>query len=201
MAKELLVTPVAELRWCNMIEPRHQFDKSKPLAWTCDMLLLNNNPEHQKFLLELEDQFTALHGSRKRRAEKGFPWKPDKEKPESITVLKFKSQQFQRKDGSFADGPKIIDARKHPWDGSAIGNGSTGRIAFTIYDWEGETGCGITLQPQALQVIEFEPYEAKDPTDAFGEVEGYSVSSAADSFGEDPSADPAGWTDGDEEPF
>jgi len=29
----------------------------------------------------MEDQFIALHGSRKRRAEKGFPWKPDKERP------------------------------------------------------------------------------------------------------------------------
>jgi hypothetical protein len=189
MAKELLVTPVAELRWCNLIEPRHQFDKSKPLAWTCDLVLENKNKEHAQFLLDLEDQFTSLHGSRKRRAEKGFPWKADKENPATHTVVKFKAQQFQRKDGSLADGPKIIDAKKTPWDGATIGNGSTGRLAFTIYDWEGDNGCGITLEPKALQIIHFEAYEASNAVDAFGEVDGYSQPGVASAFDNEPADD------------
>jgi hypothetical protein len=112
MAKDLFRTPLAAVRWAHLITPRHQLDRSKPLAWTCDLLLANNDEKAQAFLLAMEDQFIALHGSRKRRAEKGFPWKPDKEKPSEITVVRFKVPQFQRRDGSLSEGPRIVDARE-----------------------------------------------------------------------------------------
>ena len=76
MAKDIFRTPLAEVRWAHLITPRHQLDKSKPKAWTADLLLANSDEKAQSFLLAMEDQFIALHGSRKRRAEKGFPWKP-----------------------------------------------------------------------------------------------------------------------------
>ncbi|MEX0588358.1 MAG: hypothetical protein WD136_03795 [Cyanobium sp.] len=100
MAKTIFRTPLAEARWAHLISPRHQLDKSKPKAWTCDLLLANSDEKAQSFLLAMEDQFIALHGSRKRRAEKGFPWKADKEKPSELTVVRFKVPQFQRRDGS-----------------------------------------------------------------------------------------------------
>ena len=81
MAKDIFRTPLAEVRWAHLITPRHQLDKSKPKARTADLLLPNSDEKAQSFLLAMEDQFIALHGSRKRRAEKGFPWKPDREKP------------------------------------------------------------------------------------------------------------------------
>jgi hypothetical protein len=102
----------------------------------------------------MEDQFIPLHGNRQRRAEKGFTWKADQEKPSEITVLRFKVPQFQRRDGSLSEGPRIVDARKQPWDGAAIGNGSKVIVAFDIYDWDGENGCGMTFQPLAVQVVE-----------------------------------------------
>ncbi len=175
MAKDIFRTPLAEVRWAHLITPRHQLDKSKPKAWTADLLLPNTDEKAQSFLLAMEDQFIALHGSRKRRAEKGFPWKPDKEKPSEITVVRFKVPQFQRRDGSLSEGPRIVDARKQPWDGAAIGNGSKVIVAFDIYDWDGENGCGMTFQPRAVQVVEFVPYEQVDPTDGFEEVEGYTT--------------------------
>ena len=112
MAKTVFRTPLAAVRWAHLITPRHQLDKSKPKAWTCDLLLPNNDEQAQSFLLAMEDQFIALHGSRKRRAEKGFPWKADKEKPSELTVVRFKVPQFQRRDGSLSEGPRIVDARK-----------------------------------------------------------------------------------------
>jgi hypothetical protein len=142
------------------------------------LLLPNSDEKAQSFLLAMEDQFIALHGSRKRRAEKGFPWKPDKEQPNEITVVRFKVPQFQRRDGSLSEGPRIVDAKKQPWDGAAIGNGSKVIVAFDIYDWDGENGCGMTFQPRAVQVVEFVPYEQVDPTDGFEEVEGYTTSGA-----------------------
>jgi hypothetical protein len=48
-------------------------------------------------------------------------------------------------------------------------------VAFDIYDWDGENGCGMTFQPRAVQVVEFVPYEQVDPTDGFEEVEGYTT--------------------------
>ena len=152
MAKDIFRTPLAEVRWAHLITPRHQLDKSKPKAWTADLLLPNSDEKAQSFLLAMEDQFIALHGSRKRRAEKGFPWKADKEKPSELTVVRFKVPQFQRRDGSLSDGPRIVDSRKQPWDGAAIGNGSRVIVAFDIYDWDGENGCGMTFQPRAIQV-------------------------------------------------
>lgn len=49
----------------------------------------------------------------------------------------------------------IVDAKKQPWDGAAIGNGSKVVVAFDIYDWDGENGCGMTFQLRAVQVVEF----------------------------------------------
>ena len=143
MAKDIFRTPLAEVRWAHLITPRNQLDKSKPKAWTADLLLPNGDEKAQAFLLAMEDQFIALHGSRKRRAEKGFPWKADKEKPSEITVV----------------------------------------VAFDIYDWEGENGCGMTFQPRAVQVVEFVPYEQVDPTDGFEEVDGYTTTAAAAASG------------------
>lgn len=178
MSKELFRTPLAEVRWAHLITPRPQLDRTKPLAWSCDLLLAASDQAAQTFLLAMEDQFIARHGSRKRRAEKGFPWKPDKEHPDQFTVVRFKVPQFQRRDGSLSEGPRIVDAKKQPWSGAAIGNSSKVVIAFDIYDWEGENGCGMTFQPRAVQVVEFVPYEQVDPIDGFQEVDGYSAAQA-----------------------
>ena len=180
MAKEIFRTPLADVRWAHLITPRPQLDRNKPMAWTADLLLPSGSEQTQSFLLAMEDQFIARHGSRKRRAEKGFPWKPDKEKPGEITVVRFKLPQFQRRDGSLSEGPRIVDAKKQPWDGAAIGNGSRVIVAFDIYDWDGENGCGMTFQPRAVQVVEFVPYEQIDPTAGFDEREGYSSADAID---------------------
>ena len=114
MAKDIFRTPLAAVRWAHLITPRHQLDKSKPKAWTADLLLPNGDEKAQSFLLAMEDQFIALHGSRKRRAEKGFPWKPDKEKPSEITVVRFKVPQFERRDGSLSEGRASSMPRSSP---------------------------------------------------------------------------------------
>lgn len=171
MAADILYTPVAEARWVHLITPRPQLDASKPPAWSCDLLLRQDNPEHAEFLARLEAVYVDLHGSKKRRSDKGTPWKPDKADP-TIMVVKFKTQQFTRRDGTEAPGPRIIDASRQPWDGAAIGNGSQLRLSFVVYPWERAEGTGISLQPRAAQVVEFIPYEQADATEGFGEVEG-----------------------------
>ena len=193
MATEILYSPQAPVRWAHLINARETLDPSKPKAFTCELLLSSSNPKHVEFLVKLDALFTDTHGARKKRSDKGTPWKTDKD-DSNITVVKFKSNEFVRDDGSKAAGPRIIDSRKQPWDGSEIGNNSEVILAFTIYGWERPEGTGLSLQPKAVQVVTFVPRAdlGEAATDGFSEQEGgYSV------------AQPAGFVDefADEAPF
>ena len=188
MASETFYSPKAPVRWAHLITAREQLDSAKPRAWSCELVLTNADPAHAEFLNRLEQAFVDHHGAKKRRSDKGLPWKPDKENPTTHTVVKFKATEFVREDGSKAAGPKIIDSRKQPWDGQAIGNGSTVILAFTTYGWERPEGAGLSLQPKACQVVDLVPLAVDDGIDGFAEQEGgYSVTAApgfADEFDE-----------------
>jgi hypothetical protein len=177
MASDIHFSPAAPVRWCHLITARTQLDESKPRAWTCELVLDNNDPKHKAFIAKLDAIFTETHGTKKKRSDKGQPWKPDKEDP-TKTVVKFKAQEFVREDGSKATGPQIIDAKRQPWDGSQIGNGSELIIKFSTYGWERPEGTGLSLQPKAAQVVKFTAREEQDATDGFEEQEGYSVADA-----------------------
>lgn len=182
MATETHYSPRAVVRWAHLIHARPQLDESKPHAWTCELVLEpKSNPSHAQFLERLEAIFVEAHGSKKRRSDKGLPWKADKEDP-NRTVVRFKTQQFTRQDGSQAPGPRIIDAKKQPWDGAAIGNGSEIMLSFTTYAWERPEGVGLSLQPKAAQVLHLVPREEQDATEGFEEQEGYSVGQAVGGF-------------------
>ena len=194
MPSEILYSPQAPVRWAHLITARETLDPSKPKAFTCELLLSSSNPKHVAFLTRLDQVFTDTHGAKKRRSDKGTPWKTDKDDG-TLTVVKFKAQEFVRDDGSKAAGPRVLDSRKQPWDGSEIGNGSEVILAFTTYGWERPEGTGLSLQPKAVQVVTFVPRAdlGDAAADGFTEQEGgYSV------------AQPAGFVDefGDEEaPF
>lgn len=178
MATEILYSPLAEVRWAHLIAPRAQMDPEKPLAWSVELLLPLQGADSQAFLEALERQFVEAHGSKKRRSDKGEPWKPDKDQPAQLMVVKFKAQQLVRRDGSLAPGPRLIDARKQAWSGAEIGNGSRLVIAYVVHAWDRPEGVGITLIPRAAQVVHYEPYQESDPTGGFSEQEGYSQSEA-----------------------
>lgn len=178
MPSEILYSPLAPVRWAHLITAREQLDPSKPKAWTCELLLSQSDPKHVDFLVHLGQIFTETHGAKKKRSDKGTPWKTDKEDT-TITVVKFKAQEFVREDGSKAAGPRIIDARKQPWDGQQIGNLSKVILAFTTYGWERPEGTGLSLQPKAVQVVDLVPYTQETGLDGFEEQEGYSVATAA----------------------
>ena len=174
MASDIHFTPAAPVRWCHLISARTQLDESKPKAWTCELVLDNNDTKHMAFLAKLDQIFTDTHGTKKKRSDKGQPWKPDKDDP-TKTVVKFKALEFIREDGSKATGPQIIDAKRQAWDGSQIGNASQLIIKFSTYGWERPEGTGLSLQPKAAQVLTFVPREQEDATDGFEEQDGYSV--------------------------
>jgi hypothetical protein len=180
---KVMYTPLAEARWAYLVEPRAQMDPDKPYAWSVDLVMVANDPKTIAFQKKLEEAFIAEHGANKRRSDKGFPMKPDKENPD-LMVVKLKAQQLTRRDGSTAPGPTVIDAKKKPWDGSSIGNGSQVITAFKIHPWTRPEGCGISLILKAAQVVHFVPYLQDDGVDGFDEQEGYSIPSAAAMFDE-----------------
>lgn len=171
MPKERFKTPVAPVRWAKLLAPQKQYDPDKPLAWSCDMLLDNSDPEHQAWLQQMEDQYVANHGKAKKSIY-AYPWNIDKD-DSNITVVKFKRTQFTQRDGSLSQGPVIMDAKQHPWNMSEeIGNGSKLIIAFDIYAWANTGGNGLSFQPIAAMVVDLVPYERLDPAALLEPIEG-----------------------------
>ena len=188
MASETFFSPLAPVRWAHLIKARPQMDPSKPNAWSVDLVLdPNANPAHKAFLAKLGAIFADTHGTKKKTSDKGQPWKADKEDPTKV-IVKFKAQEFVRDDGSKAAGPQVIDSKRQPWDGSAIGNGSELIVKFTTYGWERPEGTGLSLQVKAAQVVEYVAREEENAADGFAEQEGYSVGATpayVDEFGSD----------------
>ena len=190
MASETFFTPQAPVIWAQLINARPQMDPSKPNAWSVDLVLSPNTmPKHKAFIDKLDQIFSDTHGTKKKRSDKGQPWKADKENPSQV-IVKFKTQEFEREDGTKATGPQLIDSKRQPWDGKAIGNGSEMIIKFTTYGWERPEGTGLSLQVKAAQVLKYVAREEEDATAGFDEQDGYSVSTANPSW-ENPS-----WTSG-----
>lgn len=189
MASETFYSPKAPVRWAHLINADEYEGK---YSYSCELVLEpKTNPAHAAYLERLEAEFIALHGAKKARSSKGTPWRPDKDDA-SKTVVRFKANRFENEDGSHSKGPRIVDAKKAPWDGREIGNGSEVIVGHTVYPWSRSEGCGITLQPRAVQVVNFIPRE--DPgeqiAEGFEEQDGFSVAAAAtdgyvDEFGDE----------------
>lgn len=183
MAKQTFQAPLGTVRWCHLITARKQYDETKPPAFSTELLLPSAEPSTAKFIRQMEAYFIEQHGAKAKRSQYAFPWSPDKEQADALTVVKFKRQQFTDKTtGQPQPGPRIIDSQCNPWDGAIIGNGSKLLIKFDVYAWEGAAGCGLSFQPLAAQVVEFVPYERADAAESFEPVAGGYVAGAASVF-------------------
>ena len=186
---ETFYSPKAPVRWAHLITADEYEGK---YSYSCELVLSpETEPTHKAFIKLLNTEFVMLHGAKKPRSSKGTPWKPDKDDTSKV-VVRFKANRFDNEDGTHTKGPRIVDAKKQPWDGREIGNGSELIVGFTIYPWSRSEGCGISLQPKACQVVTFIPREdaGEKVAEGFVEQDGFSV------------ADPSGYVDefGDEEP-
>lgn len=166
--KKVHVTPVAECQWAKILEAEHnRFDPEKAPAYSIELLLDSQNPEHVQFLMEAEDLWNT-YAEGKRKSIHAFPWQPHKDKS-NLTVMRFKLPEFTRKDGSKSEGPRVVDALKRPWQpGVKVGNGSKVQIAFDVYVWDSRTGAGMTFQPKVVMVVDHVAYEERgtDPEEA-----------------------------------
>ena len=177
MASETFYSPKAPVRYVHLI---HADEYKGKWFYSVEMILDDSNTAHKSFLARLETEFSAEHGAKKKRAPHGAPWAPIDGQP-GKTRVRFKTNRFQNDDGTFTKGPRLVDAKKQPWNGAEIGSGSEMIVGFTIRGWDGEEGCGITLLPKAAQVVAYVPREdaGEQVAEGFDEVEGgYAVADA-----------------------
>lgn len=177
MASETFYSPKASVRYAHLITAELYKEKWN---YSVELILDDSNPAHKAFLQRLESEFVALHGTKRERAKGGEPWASI---GEGQTRVRFKTRRFENSDGTFSKGPRIVDAKKTPWDGREIGNGSEMIIGFTIRSWT-DDGAGISLLPKACQVVSFVPREdaGEAVADGFEEQDGFSVAAAADGY-------------------
>jgi len=174
---ETFMSPVAEVRWCKLMDPVAAYDPNKK-EYTIDMVLDFNNEEHKAFIEKIEQHYLDEHGKNAKRSQHAINLKADKEN-DALSILKFKLPAFMDKKGNYTPGPTIMDAAKNPWGGAEIGNGSKMKIQYSIYAWGGSGGAGITFQPHVCQVIDFNEYTSQpkgDPS-AFDPIPGGFVAS------------------------
>ncbi len=181
MASELFISPCCPVRYAHLITAGFYDNK---WTYSVELILDENNAEHKAFIEQLESEFVAHHGAKKNRAEKGTPWAiPGKNKNGKI-FLKFKTNR-DFADGTQASPPPIIDAKRQPWDGREIGNGSELKIRYKIIRWDRGEGCGVTLIPKACQVVSFVPREddGQQAAEEFDEVaDGFALANDASGF-------------------
>jgi len=78
-----------------------------------------------------------------------------------------------KKDGSKREAPRVIDAKRNPWDSRLIGNGSTVKVKIQPYEYEYAGKAGVTSDLMAVQVIDLVPYG--DPSGDFQEEDGFTI--------------------------
>lgn len=78
-----------------------------------------------------------------------------------------------KRDGSKRDAPRVIDAKKMPWDNRLIGNGSAVKVKIQPYEYAYAGKAGVSADFMAMQVIDLVPYG--DPSGDFQEEDGFSI--------------------------
>jgi len=177
MASETFYSPKAPVRYAHLITADLYKEKWN---YSVELILDDNNSAHKAFLAKLEAEFVSLHGAKRDRAKNGEPWSSI---GEGRTCVRFKTRRFENSDGTFSKGPRLVDAKKQPWNGQEIGNGSEMIVGFTIRDWT-DDGAGISLLPKACQVVSWVPREdaGEQVAEGFEEQEGYSVAAAPNGY-------------------
>lgn len=186
MARETLISPLGDLMWAQVLKPGIQ-NRGKPSekeVWSVDLLLPKSDPEAQAFVTSIKKLFVHEFGTAARPGQNGMPFKTyldDQGNETDLWKIAF-SRNTVTKRGTELSPPAVQDAKGNPWPKDLlIGNGSTGKVAFTYFPWDNpEGGKGVSLQLEAVRVITLQEYAPPSPADAFGEPEeGFTLPAAA----------------------
>ena len=171
-ANNIMITPEGELEWCKALgQPRGYQGSDEAREWSSILVLPQESAE--MLISILREEYMEYHG-KKKPAQYGLPWKKhtDEEGNETgKTAFTFKRKEFAY-NGEANTPPLVVDSSgTNKWPATKlIGNGSTGKVRFHSYPWSGKSGCGMTLELRAIQVLKHKAYEKDEP--AFGVVEG-----------------------------
>ena len=171
-ANNIMITPEGGLEWCKALgQPRGYQGSDDDREWSSILVLPQESAE--MLISILREEYMEYHG-KKKPAQYGLPWKKHTDADGNETGKT--SFSFKRKEFAYNNEPNtpplVVDASgTNKWPASKlIGNGSTGKVRFHSYPWSGKSGCGMTLELRAIQVLQHKAYEKDEP--AFGVVEG-----------------------------
>lgn len=179
MARELIVSPRGEAAWAKILGEPVAYEDN-PRAWSITLLLDPSDPETIAFVERLEGVFQGFHGTGAKVAANGWPFADETAPDEKGRKVRTGRLQFnfKRKQetarGFLKPAPLVVDAKKNLWpEGELIGNGSKVKVAFTPWSWSTQTGKGMSLELESVQVLDLVPYAKPDPVAAFEEEDGY----------------------------
>ena len=96
-------------------------------------------------------------------------------------VFRFK-RKVLKKDGTATSPPVLVDAQKNPIK-TLIGNGSTVKVAFRMYEWKFKGKEGVSADLSGVQILDLVEF-AGSVTSAFDVEEGFTSSNAEKTSGE-----------------
>ena len=172
-----MVSPMGDLMWAKVLTPgiQNAGKKDEKEAYSIDLLMPKGDPEAEAFVKSLKQLFLSQHGTASRPGQNGLPYKTYRnDDGDETDIWKFSfSRNTVTRRGNPLPPPAVQDASGQPWPRDMlIGNGSTGKIAFTYFAWDSEEGGkGISLQLEAVRVITFQPYVPPNHAEAFGAAE------------------------------
>ena len=185
-------TPPMECHWAKILGKARVREEGDEPTWSIDLVGDPNEPA----IAELQKQIRAFmieaHGAKPNVSRHGMPLKRQMEKnddgeevPTGMLVLKPKRVEQRKGSDIILNGPIVVDSQKQPWpQNKLIGNYSKVRCRLKFWAWDrGKEGVGISAELEAVQVIEYKPYEREEPADGgFDVVEGGAVAPVDDEF-------------------
>lgn len=187
-------SPVGELYWAHLRTPEEWQGQSTGYLTVQAKF---SKEDTDKLIEMLENAFEAA-----KKTEKFNNWKParrsvpnlgTKELPNGDIVFKFKTKaEYTNKQGeTIKRTVPVFDAAGKPMENPIIGNGSLGRIAFSLNpQCTSSTNYGITPYLDAIQILKLVEYINATDASQFGfEVEEDYISNDNDDVNFDENAD------------
>lgn len=135
--------------------------------------------EAESFIAEVEAIRDAYGKTQKAKKKANLPFAPELDDQGNETgnmIIKCRVKNITKKDGTLWDRkPVQFDASGNRCNEN-IGGGSTLKASVVVYPWNvASLGCGVTLQPQAIQIINLQSYDGGSDAFGFASEKGFSA--------------------------
>ena len=204
--EDILHTPKGRFEWAKLLEPDKKFKAEG--EYSVDVFF--KEEEVENIIDLIKDAIKKRKEEEEKSGKKKTKLAPmPMEKIEGGEIrLRFKqAAEVKSKTGEiFNYTIPVYDNLNNDWNPDVkIGNGSIGKIAFSIHSWAvGSLGVGATLRLRAAQVIEHVTYDSRNASDfGFDEEEGEAHDSNERdiNFENEPTATTTVGETGDDIPF